>query len=68
MHFCIVHDIIYDNAYTIDQVRHPVVPTVIASLHYRGPVAKTVNITGCVTLCICYMCCVHVGSLTFCTE
>ena len=45
MHFCIVHDIIYDNAYTIDQVRHPVVPTVIALLHYRGPVAKTVNIT-----------------------
>ena len=29
MHFCIVHDIIYDSAYTIDQVRHPVVLTVI---------------------------------------
>ena len=33
MHFCIVHDIIYDSAYTIDQVRHPVVRTVIASQH-----------------------------------
>ena len=45
MHFCIVHDIIYDNAYTIDQVRHPVVLTVIASLQKRGAVAVTVNIT-----------------------
>ena len=33
MHFCIVHDIIYDNANINDQVRHPVVPTAIASLH-----------------------------------
>ena len=34
MHFCIVHDIIYDSAYTIDQVGgHPVVLTVIVSLN-----------------------------------
>ena len=49
---CIVHAIIYDSAYTIDQVRHHVVLTVIASLLLRIR-DKEVNIAHCVALCIC---------------
>ena len=56
---CIVHAIIYDSAYIIDQVRHHVVLTVIASLLLRIRDKDSKHCTLCSTLylfiCFVYM-------------